>query len=188
MPPAISKAGRRVAREDGYTLVEVLVAATLALVVIGAGVFVFTAAVRSQPKASARGVQVQHARTATEAIVRELRQGWQVPTATATQLSLLTYVKSATCGGATATTAIPCRVTYTCAAGACTRVEANPDGSAPGPSRTVVSGLSSNSVFSYSPSPTAPTWIGVTLAFPTGSGDDAITVEDGAALRNPAAP
>jgi Tfp pilus assembly protein PilW len=183
--PEAAPTGKRAALEDGYTLVEVLVASVLGLVVFGAGVIVFTAAVHSQPQQNARGVQVQHARTAAEAIVRELRQGVEVPAATATQLSVVTYVKSATCGGASAASAIPCRVTYGCASGACTRVEANPDGSAPGPARTVVSGLSSSDVFSYSPTPTAPAWVGITLAFPAGNGDDAITVEDGAALRNP---
>ena len=51
----------------------------------------------------------------------------------------------------------------------------------------VVSGLSSNNVFSYTPpTSTAPAYVGVTLAFPAKGGTDAITLSDGAALRNPA--
>jgi Tfp pilus assembly protein PilW len=176
----------RLAGDEGFTLTELLVAMTIGIVVMGAGVMVFTAALRSQPKASARLDKVQDARTTSERIVRELRQGWGTSTATSSQLSLLTYVHSSVCGGATSATAIACRVTYSCAAGACTRVESQPDGTAPGSARTVVSGISNPIVFSYSPSSTTPSWVGITLQFPAGNGDDAITVEDGAALRNPA--
>jgi prepilin-type N-terminal cleavage/methylation domain-containing protein len=172
--------------ERGFTLTELLIAMTLGLIVIGASVMVFTAAVQSQPKTSARAAKVQQARTTAERITRELRQGWGAPTTTASQLAILTYVPHATCGGTTAGPATGCRVTYTCTAGACTRVEANADGTAPGPAETVVSGLSGSDVFSYISNSAGPTWIGITLAFPAGNGDDAITVEDGAALRNPA--
>jgi prepilin-type N-terminal cleavage/methylation domain-containing protein len=174
------------ARDEGFTLTELLVAMTIGLVVLGAGVMMFTAAVRSQPKASARAAKVQQARTTSERIVRELRQGSAVSTATSAQLSILTYVHSSVCGGSFASSSIPCRVTYTCTAGTCTRVEAQPNGTAPGPAREVVSGLSNAIVFSYSPSSSAPSWVGITLGFPAENGDDAITIEDGAALRNPA--
>jgi len=50
----------------------------------------------------------------------------------------------------------------------------------------VVSGLSSSNVFAYTaPTSTAPAYVGVTLAFPAKDGSDAITLADGAALRNP---
>jgi Tfp pilus assembly protein PilW len=177
--------------EAGFTLVEALVAMMMGVIVMAGGVMVFTAAIRSEPKASARGARVQEARTTAERITRELRQGWGAPTTTSTQLAILTYVDSATCGGAPAATAIPCRVTYTCASGTCDRVEAKPDGSSPGPAEQVVTGLSNGIVFTYTLNSAGPTWIGVTLSFPSdsggsGGGDDAITVEDGAALRNPA--
>jgi type II secretory pathway component PulJ len=176
----------RLAEDEGFTLTELLVAMTIAMIVLGAGVMMFTAAIGSQPKHSARLAKVQEARTTSERLVRELRQGLGAPTATSSQLSILTYVRTAVCGGTASGAAIPCRVTYTCTAGTCTRVEAQPDGSAPGPATTVVSGLSNAIVFSYEPSSSSPTWVGVTLQFPAEGGDDAITVEDGAALRNPA--
>jgi prepilin-type N-terminal cleavage/methylation domain-containing protein len=177
----------RLAGDEGFTLPELLVAMTIGMVVMGAGVLMFTAAVQSQPKASARLDKVQDARTTSERIVRELRQGSEVLIATSDQLSILTWVPKATCG-ASAADPNECwsTVTYTCTAGTCTRVEAQPDGTDEGPARTVVSGLSNAIVFSYSPSATAPSWVGITLEFPAGNGDDAITVEDGAALRNPA--
>jgi prepilin-type N-terminal cleavage/methylation domain-containing protein len=171
------RATDRLAGDEGFTLAELLVAMMIGLVVIGAGVMMFTAAIGSQPKQSARLEKVRNARITSERIVRELRQGRTATTSTSSQLAIETY-----CGGA----ASPCRVTYTCTAGTCNRVEAQPGGTSPGPATTVVSGLSNGIVFTYSPSSSAPRWVGITLQFPAEGGDDAITVEDGATLRNPA--
>lgn len=177
----------RAGGQEGFTLPELLMATVLGLLVVGVAATVFSAAVRSQPGLTKRGDAISQARFTMERLTRELRQGGSVYTATPTQLSFVTFVDSATCGGAHSSTAIACRVTYTCTT-ACTRVEAKPDGTGPGGAVTVVSGLSSGNVFSYSPSTTAPTYIGATFTFPGQNGDDAITVSDGAALRNPAAP
>lgn len=183
---ALRTARREAGAQDGFTLPELLVALVLGLMVVGTGVMVFSASVRTQPEQRARGTSIQQARTAMERLTREIRQGWEVPTATSNQLSLLTYVNSATCGGSTGGTAIPCRVTYTCTAGSCIRVEALPNGSSPGPSQTVVTGLSTGAVFGYSPSASDPTFVSATLSFATpDGGEDAITLEDGATLRNP---
>jgi prepilin-type N-terminal cleavage/methylation domain-containing protein len=176
--------GRWVRRADGFTLPELLIGMMIGLLVVGTGVMIFTTALRSQPRTSDRLAKIRDARAASERIVREIREGWDVTVATSSQFSFLTYVHSTSCGGPAGATAIPCRVTYSCSSGACTRTEAGPNGSAPGPSRIVVSGLSGSGVFSYSPSPGAPTWVGITLSFPA-DGDDAVTIEDGAALRNP---
>jgi prepilin-type N-terminal cleavage/methylation domain-containing protein len=172
--------------DDGFTLVEVLVAMTIGLVVIGGGVLMFTAAVQSQPRQSAHLASERTARSTSEEIVRELREGWSTTTATSSQLSFLTYVHSATCGGAYATTSIACRVTYTCTSGTCTRVEAQPNGTSPGPAQRLVTGLSNGTVFTYSTGSGGSTWVGVTLQFPGEDGGEGITVEDGATLRNSA--
>jgi prepilin-type N-terminal cleavage/methylation domain-containing protein len=175
-------------RDDrGFTLPELLVATVLSLVVIGAAVTAFTAAIQSQPRVNSETGAIQQARTVMERITRELRQGSTVPSATSSQLSIVTLVHSASCGGPGSNTAISCRVNYSCAAGACTRTEAKPDGTLPGPTVQVVSGLSSSNVFTYTPpTATAPAYVNVTLVFASESGsDDAITLSDGAALRNP---
>ncbi len=161
-------------------------ATVLGLLVVGVAATVFTAAVRSQPGLERRGDAISQARFTMERLIRELRQGATVYTATPTQLSFSTYVDSASCGGAPYSSSMLCRVSYTCTATACTRVEAQPDGTGPGSPVTVVSGLSSGDVFSYSPSTGAPRYIVATFTFPGQNGDDAITVSDGAALRNPA--
>jgi hypothetical protein len=41
-------------------------------------------------------------------------------------------------------------------------------------------------VFTYSPSSSAPTYVGATFSFPATDGHEAITLSDGAATRNSA--
>jgi type IV pilus assembly protein PilW len=172
--------------EDGFTLVELLVAISIGLIVLGAAVMVFTAGVRSQLRADSQSAAVQQARTTMERLVRELRQGsGLVPgtTPTSTQLSFITYVHS-TCTGVPSSTATLCGVTYACSASTCTRRVSRPDGSSPGAAVKVVTGLSSANVFAYSPSAAAPTYVTATVRLPSFGGGNAITLSDGAALRN----
>jgi type II secretory pathway pseudopilin PulG len=176
--------GREILMEPGgFTLVEMLVATVLSMIVIGGAVMAFTTSIRSQPRIDAQAHAIAQARTTMERIVRELRQGSTVSNASTSQLSIVTYVES-TCGGASATTATQCQVTYACSGDACTRRLAKPDGTSPTPATQVVSGLSTNNVFSYSPSATAATYVGVTLTLSSQQGNNAITLSDGAALRN----
>jgi prepilin-type N-terminal cleavage/methylation domain-containing protein len=182
------KAAATLRREErGFTLIELLIATSLGLVVIGGALTMFVGAIHSQPRDTSKIAAMQQARTTVDRITRELRQGLEVvpsaPTPSASQLAIVTYIKQATCGGAAASTSIPCRVTYTCSGTTCTRVVAQPNGSAPGPSVTVASGLSSTNVFSYSPSAADPGYVGVSFAL-TGSGQP-FTLADGVTLRNP---
>jgi type II secretory pathway pseudopilin PulG len=174
---------RRAASEAGFTIPEILMATLIGLLVVAISVTVFTAAVRTQPGLNKRDDAISQARTTMERLTRELRQGSAVLTATASQLAFVTYVHSATCGGAYSNSSMACRVTYTCSGTSCSRVEAKPDGTSPGSAFTVVSGLSSTNVFNYSPNTTSPTYIGATLVFPGQNGGDAITLSDGVTLR-----
>jgi len=66
---------------------------------------------------------------------------------------------------------------------------ARPDGTAPGPAATVVSGLSSTNVFSYTPpTSTTPPSVGVTLSLGSQGANHGITLSDAAVLRNPGSP
>ena len=177
-----------ISETGGFTLVEMLVAVTLAMVVIGAGVTMFTAGLHSQPRIATKADAIQQGRVTMERIVRELRQASGIvpgTTPSPSSVSIVTLVDS-TCSGAAASIATQCGVTYTCGspAGTCTRQVAQPDGSAPAPAVQVVSGLSTSNVFSYSPDATAPTYVGVSLAFPGRNGGSGITLSDGAAFRN----
>jgi hypothetical protein len=49
----------------------------------------------------------------------------------------------------------------------------------------VLEGLASNQVFTFSPRTPGHAFIAYALSFDAESGDDAITIEGGAALRNP---
>lgn len=172
--------------ERGFTLIELLVATAVGLVVVGGGLTIFMSGIRSDPRTASQVTAIQQARVTVDRITRELRQGLEIPATpahTSSQLAIVTYVKVATCGGAVASTSIPCRVTYNCTAGACTRVVAQPNGTAPGPAVTVASGLASAAVFDYLPAEGDPTYVGVTFSFNTDDGEP-FTLEDGVALRN----
>ena len=183
------RTGREILGEaGGFTLVELLLASVLAIAVITAAVNVFIADLHTEPGLEARGQAIQQARVTMEGVVRELREGAGIvsgTTPTASRLSIATYVDS-TCSGVAATTATLCGVTYSCSSGACTRQVAPlpGNGGSAGPVVRVVSGLSSNNIFSCTPSCSAPTYIGVTLPFAGPNGGSAITLNDGAALRN----
>jgi prepilin-type N-terminal cleavage/methylation domain-containing protein len=179
---AVRRAAVELRREEpGFTLIELLIATTMGLVVVGAALAMFIGGVRSEPKTAAKVAAIQEARITLDRITRELRQGLSAE-ASSDQLEILTYVKAATCGGAPATTSIPCQVTYACEDDACMRTVAQPDGSAPGPATTVVDGLVSPNVFDPDPD-VDPTYIGVDFALISGD-DDPVTLGDGVALRN----
>ena len=178
----------RLRAEDGFTFPELIVAALIGVLVLGAAVMLLTASLNSQPEVSDRAAEIQRARTVMEQITREVRQGSQVFLGSATQLSLITYVDKSSCGGEPATTAIQCRVDYSCVSGACTRTESQPDGTGSAAGVEVVAGLAGSDVFEYSPSAVDPTYVGLTMTFPASDAEDAITLKDGVALRNPAAP
>lgn len=180
----VCMAAAAIRREEcGLTLVELMIAAALGLVVVGGALTVFIGAVRSEPRTASEVAAMQQNRVTIDRITRELRQGSQVPTATSSELAIVTYVKVATCGGAAASTAIPCRVTYGCSGETCARVVAQPDGSEPGPAVQVASGLTSAEVFSYLPSAADPSYVGVSFSF--SSEGRPVALHDGVALRNP---
>jgi type II secretory pathway pseudopilin PulG len=182
-PPAARLAG-----EGGFTLPEVLVGILLTVVVAGAAMSVVSFATRTQPREAERAAQLQRGRTMIEQVTREVRQGEAVTGATASSLQILTRVHSATCGGPPSATApaITCRVLYECSATACQRTVRDPDGNGTAPARTMLSGISSASVFSYSPATSNPSYVAVTLVYPSATAADgeAVTLSDGAALRN----
>ena len=149
--------------EGGFTLPELLVATVLSLLLLGAAVSLFTSSVGAQSKLTSRATQIQDARGTIDRITRELRQGVAVSTGSPSALTMITYVNSATCGGAAASTAIACQVTYSCTTSACTRTERNTNGTGGGSPVQVASGLSSGNVFTYSPDATSASYVGVTF-------------------------
>jgi type II secretory pathway pseudopilin PulG len=173
--------------EEGFTLVEMLVAMTMGVVVMGGVLILLIGAMRTQPKLESQGTNIQTARWVMERMTREIRNGIVVDRETSSSVSFQTYVRHTACGGTTtlASTAAPtkCEVTYTCSGESCTRLESAP-GSYTGTAKEIFRGLGNpGSVFTWSPEK-GPTYIGVTLEIPDSQGSGGLTVSDGASLRN----
>jgi type II secretory pathway pseudopilin PulG len=174
--------------EAGFTLIELLIAATLGVVVMGGVVVLLLGAMRAQPRIEKQGANVQTARWVLERLTREIRDGIRVDKTSASSISFEGYVRHSTCGGTTllASSSPPtkCEITYNCSGSSCKRIEALP-GVYTGTATTIFSGLSNAaSVFTWSPS-TSPTYIGITVKLPDStSSSGALTVSDGASLRN----
>lgn len=179
----MASGGRLGGDEAGFTLPELLIAATIALLVTAAGAMVVIMAVTSQPRTTERAGQIQQGRVMLESLTRELRQGESIVTATSSQLELLTYVSVGTCGAGGPGNAQLCRVSYSCGSSTCSRTETGPSGGATS-THEVVRGITGPNVFVPQGDPLDPTYVGVQLVFPQDSGDEAVTLEDGAALRN----
>ena len=175
---------RRVADERGVTLIELLVGSAISLIVAGVAMTMLNASVSRQPEISERAAQIQQGRVLIERITRELRQGETVSSATSSGLEIVTYVDSATCGGGSSPTAIVCEVLYSCGSTSCTRTEREPNATSGGSTETVVSGILGPNVFSYQPSGSDPTYVGVELRYPDDDGEEAVILSDGVALRN----
>jgi len=183
------------------TLIEMLVASAMSVVLLGAIGSMVVSTMRAQPDISKRGQDVSSARWVMERMTREIRNGVRVDQATPTKVSILTYVRRTACGSGAATVAttpaIKCEVTYECTTTACTRIEAAA-GVYTGTAKTVFSGINSSQVFCFVPSTGADplacgpaisaaqaTYVGVKLQMPNpSSGGTALTVSDGASLRN----
>ncbi|MGN6587107.1 MAG: PilW family protein [Solirubrobacterales bacterium] len=173
--------------QTGMTLVELVVAMTMGVVVMGGVLILLIGALRSQPRIEKQTNGIETARYVMERMTREIRNGIRIDKSTASSVSFEAFVRHTTCGGSTssASTAAPtkCEITYTCSGTFCTRIEAAPKVYT-GTARTILKGLSNAaSVFTYAPS-TSPTYIGITLKIPDPEGSGALTVSDGASLRN----
>lgn len=175
--------------EAGLTLVELLVAAAMSVVLVGAACMMLISAVRSQPTLSEKAQAISTARYVLERMTREIRNGVVVYSgATGSKVEFKTQVRRTACGAGVqespSTPAIECRVTYACTTTACTRTETAPSvpGSGGAPT-TLISGLGSSKVFNYEPSVTEPSYVGITLHIPNPDGEGELTVTDGAGLR-----
>jgi uncharacterized protein with FMN-binding domain len=178
---------RRNRGDAGITLVELLVASTMGVVVMGAVASLVISAVRTQPHISKQAQNITTARWVMERLTHEIRNGVVVSKATASEVSFQGYVRHTACGGTTPPAAevpaIKCQITYTCNTTSCSRIESEP-GTYTGTSVPVFSGINSNQVFAYSPNAGEATYVKITLRLPNPTGTGALTVSDGASLRN----
>lgn len=177
--------------EAGLTLVELLVAAAMSVVLVGAAGSMLISAVKSQPKLSEKSQAITTARYVLERMTREIRNGLEVYEASGSKVAFKTQLRRTTCGGEALSSptapSIQCKVIYQCSTTTiteCTRTVAAPTPEATGAtSTTIVSGLADENVFNYAPDAEEPTYIGVTLQFPDPEGPGNLTISDGAGLR-----
>jgi type II secretory pathway pseudopilin PulG len=187
-PASLNRASAQALRgEQGITLVELMVASTMAIILLAATTSLIVSTLNDQPQVSQKAANIQTARVALYRITRDVRNGQSVESATASSVSFKTYVRDATCGGSTmlasTVSATLCEVTYACSGGAVTRIEAAP-GVFTGAADPVIRNLSGCNVFSFSPSAVSPTFIGVALSLPNPRGSGSLTISDGSTLRN----
>jgi len=186
--------------ESGLTLIEMLVAALMSVIIVGAACAMLISAVKDQPGLSRKAQNVTTARYQLERVVREIRGAVKVETATPTEVELLTRTQRTTCGAATKASPsvqrIECRVTYRCSGTTCTRSEATEGRVSVGASTIVLTGIESPSVFCFVPSTESdpskcgsprsggpPTYVGVNLLVKNPEGPGILTISDGATLR-----
>lgn len=197
--------GRRslVRDESGMTLVEMLVAATMSVILVGASGAMLISAVRDQPALNKKAQNVTTARYQLERMVRELRNGVVLRTHTPTEVVLDAPVRRVACGGALQSNAsaepIQCRIAYSCSGETCTRSERTLSETPVGTPTIAASGLGDANVFCFVPSAeadptecglakenTTPTYVGINLNVPNPEGPGLLTISDGATLRTAA--
>jgi len=187
--------------EAGLTLIEMLVAMMMSVIIVAASTAMLISSVKDQPALSRKAQDVTTARWQLERIVREVRNGVKVETATPSEVSFLASVRRASCGGGALANptaeAIKCRITFRCSAASCTRTESSRDGLVSGTTTTALSGVGNpQSLFCFVPSSEpdpvecgpaqaekTPTYIGVNLEVPNPEGPGLLTISDGATLR-----
>jgi prepilin-type N-terminal cleavage/methylation domain-containing protein len=192
----------RLREEGGFTLPELLVASMLGVILLGVAGSLVISAMKNQPELSQRANNISAARWVTERLTREIRNGIAVDKATPSSVSFRAYVRHTACGSsaslASGTPAIKCEVTYTCTTTSCSRTETAPEVFSGGTPTTIFTGIDSSNVFCYVPSTNedalscgpAPedlsdvSYVGISLRIPNPSGGSALTVSDGASLRN----
>ncbi|HET7455131.1 MAG TPA: type II secretion system protein [Solirubrobacterales bacterium] len=182
---------RRRSDEGGFTLIEVLVAATMGVVLMGAVASLVIGALRFQPRITKKAENVSTARYVLERMTRELRSGEKIEAGSASEVVFVAYERHSPCGGTTLLPAgqasVPCKITYSCTTTSCSRTEAAPGSVAgSGTTRLLFSGINSNQVFSFQPvgPVTEATYVKVTFRMPDPQGSGSLKVSDGASLRN----
>jgi prepilin-type N-terminal cleavage/methylation domain-containing protein len=104
------------AAQDGFTLVELLIAATLMGLLLTASLAVLTAIERGQREVGSRTDELSRARAGIERMTREIRQANEVRSVTTSSLEVTTLTYAA--GSTTPANAV---VRYACSGSTCTR-------------------------------------------------------------------
>jgi len=161
-----SRRAVRCSHTAGFTLVELLVAMTLALVVFTAVTALLIDGVGDQSKVEGRAFQLQQSETAMSQLVRNLREATSVTLPNASSISY----------------SIPVSTGIESITFACSTVTATCTQTIAGVHQTVITGIANSNIFTATPT-SNPTYIGITLTL-SANGQTPVTVTDGTGLRN----
>jgi len=177
--------------QEGFTLIEMIVGVALTVLVVGLLTTPVVLATRHQVSDSNYTWAQQRARTGLNEIVRQVRQSWQILSATPNAVDL-----NVTQAGVSDEVYYECDVPQPGTQyHECVRVTAPVGSALPSLSTgTVVitnllNGTASNPVFSFAPSPIAPYYMTATVQVPASNGRangliHSIMFSDGALMRN----
>ena len=189
--PLVRLGIRRLLRqESGYSLIELLVAMSLSMLVLGAVLGLLEAFARAVPKETERAHVINEAQVGLDRMVRELRQAYQVVGRTPDMLHVRLQR-----GGQLREVVYSCSEPHPTMKGLyrCLRWEIN--GGTPGPKAVVVDRTLNGPSVALDkrpfrqPQPTNPSWNTVTVSVPA-SGErvsgygHAVTLSDGFHMRN----
>ena len=194
MPPSLTSRSCAATRgsESGLTLVELLIAATMSVIIIGAATAMLITALQRQPQLTQGADQVGDARLAVEKMVTQVRQGVVgtasvTNTATTSTLQMESYVDTR-CGTTSVSTSTKCKVVFQCASEVCSRTT----GTGTTSTERVIAGVkNASSVFEpvTGPSPCVAAtevvnFVEVRLELKTRKGNGVTKIQDGAGLRS----
>jgi hypothetical protein len=163
--------------ESGFQLIELVFAAALLAVALGAVLALLDVTANHAPKHTERGQAIREAETGVERMTREIRQASTVTLNSSRSIDLRTWVRVG--GGA----AIERSVRFDCSSDKCRRYEGPVSGALSG-GEILVSGVSNSDIFTPTPSTGSPTYLGVKLALNIERNDKPYYVYDGAEMRN----
>lgn len=165
--------------QDGFTLVELLVAAALMLVVAGGAMGMLTTLAHTEAGTAQRSDTVMQAQVSVERLTRELHQAAAFNFLTSQIVDVNTWVRS---GGGSATLV---RIRYDCSENIrCRRYEGPVGGALPTTYTTFAQGLRNIDVFTPQPDFLNPTSVDVRMSITASRSETPVVLTDGTDLVN----
>jgi prepilin-type N-terminal cleavage/methylation domain-containing protein len=173
------------AREDGFSLIELIVVMAMLTVALGSILTVVERTTRISNEDRERAHAIRTVQVELEGVVREVRQSFRINASTDTRLDVSVYR-----GGTTRRLVFDCSVPHPTMAGTrrCTRQEMLADGSLTA-ARVAIDRVRNTTVFTYTPATGVTNHVAINVEVPA-SGElrqgrnHLIRLSDGFAVRN----
>ena len=165
--------------ESGLTLIEVLVAAPLATMLIFATMTLYMAGVSSQSRTASRSESLTQQRLGLERITRELRPATTFLFVSSQVIEFDSWIRPP--GGS----AVQRRVRIDCSeSSSCTRTGGPKGGPVSGQAAVLITDVQNSDIFLPSPNFLTPNYVDITLRVRVKGETRTITMRDGVDLRN----